>query len=195
MRRSAVRYRTGGRSSESLPRVFVAPVASETRPFAVGDRQELRIRRASARREHDLAMVRDQSLEDSAVAYLAVEGADIREEMQAGVDLVAGLYARARGVSRAARRAGGWSSGATAHRRLLPSLRRLASARSPCSGRDGSKVLRGNFGNFGEALSAHTSFYGPPVPGYNMPRVRKMLRGMEKVIDAPPRRKRRAVRT
>jgi hypothetical protein len=40
-----------------------------------------------------------------------------------------------------------------------------------------------------------SSFYGPPVPGYNMPRVRKMLRGMEKVIDAPPRRKRRAVRT
>jgi hypothetical protein len=48
---------------------------------------------------------------------------------------------------------------------------------------------------FGEALSAHTSFYGPPVPGYNMPRVRKMIKGMAKVIDAPPRRPRRAVRT
>ena len=39
---------------------------------------------------------------------------------------------------------------------------------------------------FAEALSAHVSYYGPPVPGYNMPRVRKMIKGMAKVIDAPP---------
>jgi hypothetical protein len=44
---------------------------------------------------------------------------------------------------------------------------------------------------FGEALSAHVTYYGPPVPGYNMPRVRKMIKGMAKVIDASPRRPRR----
>ena len=48
---------------------------------------------------------------------------------------------------------------------------------------------------FGEALSAHVTYYGPPVPGHNMPRVRKMIKGMAKVIDASPRRPRRAVRT
>ena len=62
---------TGARSSESFPWEFAAPCASGGRPFAVGDRRERRSRRASAQRERDLARVRDPSLEESAVAYLA----------------------------------------------------------------------------------------------------------------------------
>jgi hypothetical protein len=179
---------TGGRSSEPRPGVLVAPVASDTRPFAVGDRQELRIRRASARREHDLAMVRDQSLEDSAVAYLAV-GVQTSEGRCKQGWIWWQDFMRALGES--PEQHGELADGPQVRLRIegyylrfvvwLVHVRRVQveTARK----------------YFGEALSAHTSFYGPPVPGYNMPRVRKMLRGMEKVIDAPPRRKRRAVRT
>ena len=167
---------------------FAAPDASDDRPFAVGDRQEQRARRASVQRERDLAMVRDLSLEESAVAYLAVgmqtsEGRSKqgwiwwRDFMQAlgespeqHAELADGPEARLR-VEGYYLRFVVW----LVHVRQV----QVETARK----------------YFGEALSAHSSFYGPPVPGYNMPRVRKMIRGMEKVIDAPPRRKRRAVRT
>ena len=164
---------------------FAAPDASEDRPFAVGDRQEQRARRASVQRERDLARVRDLSLEESAVAYLAVgmqtsEGRSKqgwiwwRDFMQAlgespeqHAELADGPEARLR-VEGYFLRFVVW----LVHVRQV----QVETARK----------------YFGEALSAHSSFYGPPVPGYNMPRVRKMIRGMEKVIDAPPRRKRRA---
>ena len=57
--------------SEAFQWEFAAPSASDGRPFAVGDRMGQRARRASARRERDLAQVHDPSLEESAVAYLA----------------------------------------------------------------------------------------------------------------------------
>ena len=178
----------GGRSSEPVTWAFAAPSPSVERPFAVGDRQEGRARRSSTRRELDLARVRDLSLEESAVAYLAVgvqtsEGRSKqgwiwwRDFMQAlgespeqHAELADGPEARLR-IEGFYLRFVVW----LVHVRQV----QVETARK----------------YFGEALSAHTSFYGPPVPGYNMPRVRRMLRGMEKVIDAPPRRKRRAVRT
>ena len=178
----------GGRSSEPFTWAFAAPSPSVERPFAVGDRQEGRARRSSIRRELDLARVRDLSLEESAVAYLAVgvqtsEGRSKqgwiwwRDFMQAlgespeqHAELADGPEARLR-IEGFYLRFVVW----LVHVRQV----QVETARK----------------YFGEALSAHTSFYGPPVPGYNMPRVRRMLRGMEKVIDAPPRRKRRAVRT
>ena len=62
---------TGEMFSEPFQWEFASPSASDCRPFAVGDRMEQRARRASARRERDLARVHDPSLEESAVAYLA----------------------------------------------------------------------------------------------------------------------------
>lgn len=179
---------TGARSSESFPWEFAAPCASGGRPFAVGDRRERRSRRASAQRERDLARVRDPSLEESAVAYLA-----------AGVQTTAGGSTQGwiwwqdfmRSLGESPEQHGELADGPEVRLRIegfylrfvvwLVHVRRVQveTARK----------------YFGEALSAHTSFYGPPVPGYNMPRVRKMLKGMAKVIDAPPRRPRRAVRT
>ena len=179
---------TGARSSELFPWEFAAPCASGGRPFAVGDRRERRSRRASAQRERDLARVRDPSLEESAVAYLA-----------AGVQTTAGGSSQGwiwwqdfmRSLGESPEQHGELADGPEVRLRIegfylrfvvwLVHVRRVQveTARK----------------YFGEALSAHTSFYGPPVPGYNMPRVRKMLKGMAKVIDAPPRRPRRAVRT
>ena len=170
---------TGGRSSEPFPWEFASPRASVGRPFAVGDRRVQRSRRASARRERDLVRVRDPSLEESAVAYLA-----------AGVQTTSGGSTQ------------GWIWWQDFMRSLGESPEQHAELA------DGPEVrlrIEGYYLRFvvwlvhvrrvqvetarkyfGEALSAHTSFYGPPVPGYNMPRVRKMIKGMAKVIDAPP---------
>ena len=136
---------------------FAAPDASEDRPFAVGDRQEQRARRASVQRERDLARVRDLSLEESAVAYLAVgmqtsEGRSKqgwiwwRDFMQAlgespeqHAELADGPEARLR-VEGYYIRFVVW----LVHVRQV----QVETARK----------------YFGEALSAHSSFYGPPVP-------------------------------
>jgi hypothetical protein len=174
--------------SEPFQWEFAAPSASDRRPFAVGDRMEQRARRASARRERDLARVHDPSLEESAVAYLA-----------AGVQTTSGGSTQGwvwwrdfmRSLGESPEQHGELADGPEVRLRIegyylrfvvwLVHVRRVQveTARK----------------YFAEALSAHVSYYGPPVPGYNMPRVRKMIKGMAKVIDAPPRRPRRAVRT
>ena len=174
--------------SEAFLWEFAARDASDGRPFAVGDRMGQRARRASARRERDLAQVHDPSLEESAVAYLA-----------AGVQTTAGGSTQGwvwwrdfmRSLGESPEQHGELADGPEVRLRIegyylrfvvwLVHVRRVQveTARK----------------YFAEALSAHVTYYGPPVPGYNMPRVRKMIKGMAKVIDASPRRPRRAVRT
>ena len=179
---------TGGMFSETFQWEFATPIASDGRPFAVGDRMEQRARRASARRERDLAQVHDPSLEESAVAYLA---ADVQTTAGGSTQgwIWWGDFMRSLGES--PEQQGELADGPEVRLRIegyylrfvvwLVHVRRVQveTARK----------------YFAEALSAHVTYYGPPVPGYNMPRVRKMIKGMAKVIDASPRRPRRAVRT
>jgi hypothetical protein len=46
-----------------------------------------------------------------------------------------------------------------------------------------------------EAMATHEVRHGPMVPGYAMPRLKKLQRGMSETVDAPPRKPRRPMRT
>jgi hypothetical protein len=46
-----------------------------------------------------------------------------------------------------------------------------------------------------EAMARHEAEFGPMVPGYSMPRLKKLQRGMDETIEVPPRRPRRPMRT
>jgi hypothetical protein len=178
----------GGMCSEAFQWEFAAPSASEGRPFAVGDRMGQRARRASARRERDLAQVHDPSLEESAVAYLA-----------AGVQTTAGGSTQGwiwwrdfmRSLGESPEQHGELADGPEVRLRIEGYYLRFVVWLVHVRGVQVETARK----YFAEALSAHVTYYGPPVPGYNMPRVRKMIKGMAKVIDASPRRPRRAVRT
>ena len=76
--------------SEPFQWEFAAPSASDRRPFAVGDRMEQRARRASARRERDLARERGR--------VPRRRRADDFWGEHSGMGLVEGLHALSRGV-------------------------------------------------------------------------------------------------